>query len=303
DLTEFMQTIPDYPLEPRPADAGGGGGGLGTPQAAARPTNDSAASQQKVETLLKLITETVAPDTWRENGGALGALRAIGTQLVVSQTAENHKQIKVLLDQMVSTSVLVEIDARWELLTSEQLDEWRGKNEAEAAGLLAKFSNDADAQYCRGRVVGFNGQTVSLTSGLTSTVVTNATPVVGTGVAAYDLQTAREQSGVSLQVTPRLAPGRDGLVVDVHSTVVEDVTGTGRPLLIAAPQTQPAGAGAAAQAATGQPNRLEASFNTTVRLTSGVPMIIGGMTREPGKSGSRQVCLILTARTINPPAK
>jgi hypothetical protein len=232
-------------------------------------------------------------------------------QMIVSQTAPNQHAVQTLLDQLLSSSVLVEIDARWMLLTPEQIGAWRGVTGERADPLLRDQSNDHDAFYCQGRLVGFNGQTVSLTSGQTTTVVTGVTPIVGTGVAAYDVGTARERSGVSLQVTPRVAPHQNGIMVDVHSKVSQDLSGTGRQLggFVQMPATQPGDANAADASHVpappgpiGQPDRLETAFNTTVRLTPGVPLVIGGMTREPGKQGSRQLCLILTARTLDAPA-
>jgi hypothetical protein len=311
ELSELVQTIPDYPLPPEPANENAAGGAAkiapgqpNTPANSGTPIYD-----EKLDSLIRLIEDTVDPASWKDNGGSIGSLSMLGRQLVVSQTADNQHAVQMLLDSLMSNSVLVEIDARWALLTPEQLDALRGAAPA-VAQTLDRLTKDADAFYCQGRLVGFNGQTVSLTSGQMTTVVTGVTPVVGTGVAAYDVETASERSGVSLQVTPRLAAHHNGIVVDVHSKVTQDIAGTGRPLgLLPIAATQPGDTKPAdaprlnlPPSPLGRPDRLETAFNTTVRLIPGTPLVIGGMTREPGKQGSRQLCLILTARTLDAPA-
>ena len=65
------------------------------------------------------------------------------------------------------------------------------------------------------------------------------------------------------------------------------------------PATRPTGSDAlttAIRVATVRPDRLEQNFRTTVRLRPGQPMIVGGMTGEPGVAGDRKaLCLVLTA--------
>ena len=53
------------------------------------------------DTLIELITSTIAPDTWDEVGGA-GAIEPfpMNLSLVISQTQEVHEQITDLLDQL-----------------------------------------------------------------------------------------------------------------------------------------------------------------------------------------------------------
>lgn len=313
DLSEFVQTIPDYPLPPEPANENAQTTAQTSVVASSGPANGSAPSvQEKLDSLIKLIEDTVDPNSWKDNGGTIGTLRVLGRQLVVSQTADNQHAVQMLLDSLMSNSVLIGIDAQWALLTPEELDALHGPSPAAITQGLDHLSKDADAFYCQGRLVGFNGQTVSLTSGQMTTVVSGVTPVVGTGVAAYDVGTTSERSGVSLQVTPRLAAHQNGIIVDVHSRVTQDLAGSGRQLggFVPIATTQPGDTkpGEAPQPLSltpspiGRPDRLETAFNTTVRLIPGTPLVIGGMTREPGKQGSRQLCLILTARTIDAPA-
>ncbi len=59
------------------------------------------AAMADFDTLIELITSTIAPDTWDEVGGA-GAIEPfpVNLSLVISQTQEVHEQIADLLDQL-----------------------------------------------------------------------------------------------------------------------------------------------------------------------------------------------------------
>ncbi|MHB8956277.1 MAG: type II secretion system protein GspD [Pirellulaceae bacterium] len=69
--------------------AGFGPGGMG------------GAAMADFDTLIELVTSTIAPDTWDEVGGA-GAIEPfpVNLSLVISQTQEVHEQIADLLDQL-----------------------------------------------------------------------------------------------------------------------------------------------------------------------------------------------------------
>jgi general secretion pathway protein D len=72
-----------------PQPSGFGPGGMG------------GAAMADFDTLIELITSTIAPDTWDEVGGA-GAIEPfpVNLSLVISQTQEVHEQIADLLDQL-----------------------------------------------------------------------------------------------------------------------------------------------------------------------------------------------------------
>jgi hypothetical protein len=345
DVGDLVRTVPDYPLasDPRAGfetggrgnGGGGGGGGQGLFGSNGDPAKGPA---EPMDGLIKLVQSLVAPEGWRSNGGTVGVAQAYGPgSLVVLQTEANHKAIQSLLDALrrdAPTSTVIEVQAQWVLLTPEQLAAWRAaERRPNAAGggealraAAADLLKDDKAVVCRATTVGFNGQTVGLTSGRTTTVVTAAAPVVGQGAALYDFQTGPDRVGVSLQVTPRFARDQGTVTVDVHSAVTGD--GTGGPGGLAAvngglvnmaaglavataaigvPASQPTGGDVTdatrrvAAALEGSP-KVEQRFRTTVRVRPGTPVIVGGMTLEPGKAGSRQLCLLIDARPLDPPA-
>lgn len=56
--------------------------------------------QELVDSIIKLITDTIAPDSWRDAGGSVGAIKELQGQLIVTQTPENQKALVNLLEQL-----------------------------------------------------------------------------------------------------------------------------------------------------------------------------------------------------------
>lgn len=85
-----------------------GGGGLTGAQ------QSGPSRQELVDSITKLIEDTVSTDTWKDNGGSVGALRELQGQLIVTQTPENHRQLVNLLEQLRETrAIQVTIEARF----------------------------------------------------------------------------------------------------------------------------------------------------------------------------------------------
>jgi hypothetical protein len=55
------------------------------------------------EDLEFLITQVVAPDTWRNTGGSVAFIRTVAGRMVVDQTVQNHREIQRLLAQIRET--------------------------------------------------------------------------------------------------------------------------------------------------------------------------------------------------------
>jgi hypothetical protein len=56
--------------------------------------------QEATEMLAKLIVETVDPDSWRDAGGSIGAIREFSGLLIITHTVEGHEQILRLIEQL-----------------------------------------------------------------------------------------------------------------------------------------------------------------------------------------------------------
>ena len=110
-----------------------------------------------IEVLTKLIIETVAQDTWRENGGAVGMLREIDGMLVITQTPENHKQIAGLLrDYGDLRTMTVRTIAGWVLLPAGETSKLLRSKPVDLKERIARGEVDRAAPTSfRQRFVGF----------------------------------------------------------------------------------------------------------------------------------------------------
>ena len=135
DIRDLIIDVPDFNDAPQfSLDAsqnqgnsgGGGGGGQGGVTQGGVSNNlfggggtrnqqeTGPTRQELVDSITKLIEDTVATDTWKDNGGSVGALRELQGQLIVTQTPENHRQLVNLLEQLRETrAIQVTIEARF----------------------------------------------------------------------------------------------------------------------------------------------------------------------------------------------
>ena len=139
DIRDLIINVPDFNDAPQfsldasqnQSGGGGGGGGGGAGGAGgggATVTNQLFANggqlnqqqqqgptrEELVESINKLIEDTVATDSWKDNGGSVGALRELQGQLIVTQTPENHRQLVNLLEQLRETrAIQVTIETRF----------------------------------------------------------------------------------------------------------------------------------------------------------------------------------------------
>jgi hypothetical protein len=61
---------------------------------------DIVPAELPMDDLAKMIVETVAPDSWKDNGGSVGMLRQSKHKLVVTQTPTNPRQIRSVLKML-----------------------------------------------------------------------------------------------------------------------------------------------------------------------------------------------------------
>ncbi len=101
---------------------GGGGGGLFNQTS----TTDQPKSRDDiVKEIITAITSTVAPDSWRDQGGTIGAVRELNGQLIVTQISDNQSAVFNLLAQLRETRALqIAIEARFLLVDNNFLDDF-----------------------------------------------------------------------------------------------------------------------------------------------------------------------------------
>lgn len=277
---------------------GSGMGGGPNPNANPSPNpklQPSLDETSKGDEILKLIVETVAPDTWRDNGGSIGSIRLISGLLVVSQTPANQKEIQSLLSQFrEESSHMVTVVARWVLLDSAQLEQYahplkqaEGTAAIETIDLSALEKANVNLKY-RAQITCFNGQTVQLTSGRARTVVTGLEAVVGQS-AAYQPDASVVQDGVSLQLTPMLPVGSPTAIIEVENVVS---TWDGLAPAPPAPTSQPTN-----MKAPGTLDRIDMQvqhLHTTIAVPVGKPILVGGLSiPSHGEAGDKQMYLVI----------
>jgi type II secretory pathway component GspD/PulD (secretin) len=330
EISDLVRPTRNYPL--------GGGAGVamapgmdpmsGTPNGfagAAGPMGVPVPGDERavisVDELVKLITDTVDPGTWRDAGGGLGTIRGLNGMLVVSQTHDAQKRIEDLLKTLRSEqgpAAMLSVRAYWVLLEPQEIrdafipnrkDVDNAKAAAAAGRTVTRAMPTIDEKlldkshlYCQGQTICFSGQTVHVTSGREWSAVTGVSPVVAANAVGYDPRTTRVQSGVSLQVTPQLVPNTDAAILDLRSIVTETRAPASAIDLARMPSTQSTPADVR-NAATGLIDRIDVAnqqLATTVRLPTGIPVLLGGMTLSPATPDqqARQLYLVVQVDVV-----
>jgi hypothetical protein len=104
---------------------------------ARRPAGVPPAAADDLESLVR---ESVAPDSWRDAGGRVGQVRHVAGRLVVTQTADNHRQVERLLQALRESTPPPEPPrpAPDVLVWHEGLREWTPLSSGPAEAALAR---------------------------------------------------------------------------------------------------------------------------------------------------------------------
>ena len=243
-VADIVRTVPDYPFQPglpasnqtrvpagsAPAGAPGGGGFGGgffqiggggdvAVQGAALQSPDD------LDTLIDVVQTSIAPDTWSTFGGN-GSIVALGTNLIVRQTAEVHEEIQTLLkslSQLSDHQTMVKIQAFLVSPKSAQdVQNWKKlltylrENQLDSSQALSELEPNAKDL---GEITCFSGQRVHLAAGKCRNVVSSAVPVVSTSTAAYTPWITTLHIGTLLEFTATVAPGGRSAMLDVHCAI------------------------------------------------------------------------------------
>jgi len=278
--------------------SGGGGGG------AARPLANSTAVT--MDDLLDVLTNTVAPDTWDTAGGQ-GRVSPLGTTLIVWQTAHVQQMVESFLKQIREASGnrhTLTVDARWLLLTSDELDSLSHDPPEVDRKALAAFTRRPGT--IRGITNCFSGQLVYLVSGTKRNVVSGYIPVVGSienpdraatlvsssrptpfRLVADTTQMRTREASVGYQ--PIVETPNFGALLEIRPTVIgaSDVIADLKSTLTAPSNDvteRPRGTAASDELAPAV-DRIAIETQelaTTLRMPAGKPVLVGGMTYVPG---------------------
>jgi type II secretory pathway component GspD/PulD (secretin) len=182
NVQDFNQP-PNFNIQATPTGRGGGGGGnlfAGNNQNQNQGQNTR---QQLVDEIITLIQDTVATESWKQNGGTVGSIRELAGQLIVTQTPENQRQLAHLLEQLRETRA-IQITVETRFLTVQ-------RNFLEEVGLDLDFAFGPGQIWSNVGPVSINNNTPTYTdiSKLTTSVPGNiATDLVASASSAQGVQ-------------------------------------------------------------------------------------------------------------------
>jgi type II secretory pathway component GspD/PulD (secretin) len=140
--------------------------------------------QQIVTNITDTIKATVAPDSWRDNGGLIGSIRELNGQLIVNQTVDNQVEVVNLLQQLRETrAIQIAVEARLLLVSNNFLDDFRfGWDLFFPAGTIGGSVGSFEV----GNINTFN-QAVPQTTGVPGSILTAvANPSLSLGATILD---------------------------------------------------------------------------------------------------------------------
>jgi beta-lactamase regulating signal transducer with metallopeptidase domain/type II secretory pathway component GspD/PulD (secretin) len=93
------------------------------PGATSRPaTQAQSPREQAVKLITQLLQDTIAPDSWKDKGGAAGSVRELSGQLIITQNPENQSAIELLLRQLrENRGAQVTVESRFLSLDPQKL--------------------------------------------------------------------------------------------------------------------------------------------------------------------------------------
>ena len=312
DIRSLVAPIPNFPLATSPHGPAFSGesppsqGGLGAMSAApttqptgltrarfsanalAPPTENDAA-----DSIVRLIEDLVSPDTWRDNGGAVGVIRYMHGSLIVTQSATDQKAVADFLSQLGQDQGQVRITADWVAMPPDALagllKNAQGAAQADRvlqvvdSAALEKLGKNA-ARY-HADLASFSGQTVHVVSGLERLLATSTTPIVSTGAVGYAPTVSNLGGGLALEINCRVDPDGKSALVTLSSTFTDpnQQISSEEKAIVAGPET----------AVVHTMEETVQELRTAVRIPVDMPIVVGGMTLGPGVDGADASQLIL----------
>lgn len=122
DIQDLIFDIPNYTEVPeldldavlqQSSGRGGGGGGRGVFRA--DQNNDiEITDEERIDGIVELITTNVDFEGWQDNGGTTGRVQRLNGNLIITNTAKNHREIANLLKQLREIRELqINVEARF----------------------------------------------------------------------------------------------------------------------------------------------------------------------------------------------
>jgi beta-lactamase regulating signal transducer with metallopeptidase domain len=251
--------------------------------------------QARVDAIIKLIKEIVAPDSW-DGESRIGAIKELSGQLVVTQLPENHAALNTLLEQLrAQRNIQITIEARYlscdDRIVAKLLAQWQ--KTAPTTGPAASGVFLSEMQVSELLRVAQESEEISILAAPRMTVVNGQRAYVMIGSQTpyiQDFVTIKGATG-ELRYEPVIGYVDSGLVLDATATASanrKQVTLTLRPQVSTLEGMaekpwpgRPAGSNLVIQT----PRVRGSELRTTVSIPNGGTILLGGM-EDPGISGA-----------------
>lgn len=100
------------------------GGGGGQQQQVDTEAGAALTRAELLQRIIEIIQQNVDADGWRDNGGDTGAIQELNGNLIVTNTAKNHRQISGLLRQLREVrSIQVSVETRFLLVNEDYFEQ------------------------------------------------------------------------------------------------------------------------------------------------------------------------------------
>lgn len=297
DVRDLLMVPPDF-VPPRL-------GALEPVKVAAPATKSSVTTTREglrddpVKSLIRLIEETVAPDTWKDHGGNVGAIRELQGQLIVTQTQENQIAVMALMQQLRETrglqctveariiscpdSVASALLAKWQKVSVPATLPAEGAKQPGVSGAVGLFLDSAQvSQFLKAiendpqatltdapRMTLFDGQRAYVQLSKSRRYTSGYSAVTApSGQIRYDPVVSVVETGLLFDVQTTVSGDHKSVTVSLHPQIsdlfgMKDIPWIGRP----------AGSNLMVQ----EPQVRSTELHTTVNIPDEMTLLIGGL--------------------------
>ena len=163
--------------------------------------------EEQIETIIELITNTIARDQWEMNGGTVGTIDEMHEELIITATPEMHEQIVTLLNDLRDSSGY-HIDLVLAPMPAFQVDRTNPETLLDGNPAVTHLAGELRA-----------GKALTLRDGAIAQWVSNVSPVVAANAVGYQVQTSDLELGTGAAVL--ISRVGEKLVVDLSVKHVE----------------------------------------------------------------------------------
>lgn len=80
--------------------------------------------EQLLERIRDILTTTIEPSSWQVNGGEVGSIQALNSNLIITATAKNHRDISNLLSKLREIrSIQINVDSRFLIINEDYFEQ------------------------------------------------------------------------------------------------------------------------------------------------------------------------------------